>query len=94
METSLVVQGLGLFPPSVEGGGGGSFPGQGTRLHMLQLKIPRAIAKRSCTLQLGPSTVKLINIIFKVMENDTQTYLIHLPRPEELCRFGPCASLL
>lgn len=46
METSPVVQGLGLFPPSAEGGGGGSFPGQGTRLHMLhrfhmpQLKDP------------------------------------------------------
>jgi len=58
METSLVVQWLGLFPPSAEGRGGGSFPGQGTRWHMLQLKIPHAIAQRSCMLQLGPSTVK------------------------------------
>ena len=39
METSLVVQWPGLLPPSAEGGGRGTFPGQGTRFHMLQLKI-------------------------------------------------------
>ena len=37
-ETSLVVQWLRLYAPNA--GGQGSIPGQGTRSHMVQLKIP------------------------------------------------------
>ena len=46
--TSLVVQWLGLCFPNAEGLG--SFPGQGTRSYMLQLKIPLATAmtQHSC----------------------------------------------
>ena len=46
--TSLVVQRLRLQAPSA--GGPGSTPGQGTRPHMLQLKIPCAakIEESSC----------------------------------------------
>ena len=43
METSLVVQWLQLLAPNAEGPG--SIPGQGTRSHILQLKIPRALTK-------------------------------------------------
>ena len=41
--TSVVVQWLRLCSPSV--GGSGLIPGQGTRSHMPQLKIPHATAK-------------------------------------------------
>ena len=41
--TSLVVQWVRLCTPNA--GGQGSIPGQGTRSHMPQLKIPHAAAK-------------------------------------------------
>ena len=41
--TSLVIQWLKLHDPRA--GGLGSIPGQGTRSHMLQLKIARAATK-------------------------------------------------
>ena len=41
--TSLVVQWLRLRAPNA--GGAGLIPGQGTRCHMLQLKIPNAAMK-------------------------------------------------
>ena len=41
--TSLVVQWLRLHDPNA--GGLGSIPGQGTRSHMLQLKVPHAATK-------------------------------------------------
>ena len=34
-------------PPAANAGGPGSIPGQGTRSHMLQLKIPHAVTKTS-----------------------------------------------
>ncbi|TEA30634.1 hypothetical protein DBR06_SOUSAS4110079, partial [Sousa chinensis] len=40
---SLVVQWLRLCSPNA--GGPGSIPGQGTRSHMPQLKIPHAVMK-------------------------------------------------
>ena len=47
METSVVLQWLRLCAPSA--GGLGSIPDQGTRSHMLQLKIPRAATKTQCS---------------------------------------------
>ena len=41
--TSLAVQWVRLHAPNA--GGPGSFPGQGTRSHMLQWKIPHATTK-------------------------------------------------
>ena len=41
--TGLMVQRLRLCAPNA--GGLGSIPGQGTRSHMLQLKIPHAATK-------------------------------------------------
>ena len=45
--TSLVVQWLRLYAPSARDPG--SIPGQGTRSHMPQLKIPRAATKTWCS---------------------------------------------
>ena len=45
--TSLVVQWLRLRTPSA--GGPSSIPGQGTRSHMPQIKIPHAVAKTRCS---------------------------------------------
>ena len=47
METSVVLQWLRLRAPIA--GGLGSIPDQGTRSHMLQLKIPRAATKTQCS---------------------------------------------
>ena len=44
---SLAVQWLRLCTPS--SGGPGLIPGQGTRPHLLQLKIPHAAAKTCCS---------------------------------------------
>ena len=46
-ETFLVVQGLTLHAPNA--GAPGSIPGQGTRSHMLQLKILHAATKTQCS---------------------------------------------
>ena len=46
MGISLVVQWLRLCIPNA--GSLGSIPGQGTRSHMLQLKIPYAAMKTQC----------------------------------------------
>ena len=55
--TSLVVQWLRLCAPSA--GGSGLIPGQGTRYHMLQLKILYASTKkRAHVLRLRPSAAK------------------------------------
>ena len=55
--TSLVVQWLRLRAPNA--GGPGSIPGQGTRSHMPQLKIPHAATKkRFCMLQLKDPTCR------------------------------------
>ena len=45
-QTFLVVQGLTLHAPNA--GAPGSIPGQGTRSHMLQLKILHAATKTQC----------------------------------------------
>ena len=47
LRTSLAVQWLRLHTPS--SGGPGLIPGQGTRSHMLQLKIPHAASKTWCS---------------------------------------------
>ena len=60
---------------SMQGGGQGSglIPGQGTRSHMPQLKIPQAATEnlsgcnedlRSHVLQLRPAAAKLISVFF------------------------------
>ena len=60
---------------SMQGGGRGSglIPGQGTRSHMPQLKIPQAATEnlsgcnedlRSHVLQLRPAAAKLISVFF------------------------------
>ena len=46
-ETFLVVQGLTLHAPNA--GAPGLIPGQGTRSHMLQLKILYAATKTQCS---------------------------------------------
>ena len=46
-ETFLVVQGLTLHAPNA--GAPGSIPGQGTRSHMLQLKMLHAATKTQCS---------------------------------------------
>ena len=64
--TSMVVQWLRLHTPNAEGPG--SIPGQGTRSHMLQLRVlmpqqqqqQRSLTpqRRSCVLQLRPGAAK------------------------------------
>ena len=72
MGTALVVQWLRLHTPNA--GWPGSIPGQGTRLHILQLKIPHAATEgpthcsedqRPCMLQLRCSTARKIHIYKK-----------------------------
>ena len=67
--TSLVVQWLKLHAPSA--GGLGSIPGQGTRSHMLQLRVLMPQLKdhtflqqrfKTCVWQLRPATAEQIII--------------------------------
>ena len=63
--TSLVVQWLSFHAPNA--GSPGSFPDQGTRFHMLQLRV--------CMLQLIPSVAKYINLQKK--KKNHQKCLLH-----------------
>ena len=57
--TSLVVQWLRLHDPNA--GGPGLIPGQGTRSHILQLKILHAATKTCCSQIKKESIAKIIS---------------------------------
>ena len=62
-----MVQWLRLHTPNA--GGTGLIPGQGTRSHMLQLRVhmPQLLCVKLCVPQLKPSTAKYIYIFKKII---------------------------